>query len=185
MRELIEAYNAAVSILYPKYSWYIYPGYLQYAIYQNYMKYYKDKYRLVPIPNTLYEHLIKNELIKSEHIIFAAEDIYDEYAESKEVNFVNLIVSCGKQMHSPQGVTTNGEERKESGALIKQILNQAPHTLVAQIRPLKVCQPNCVFVQVIRRLFLGMGKVHFKYGTELILGKFIFKFNGPLSCDQR
>ncbi|XP_065366725.1 peroxisomal ATPase PEX6 isoform X1 [Calliphora vicina] len=146
MRELIEAYNAAVAILYPKYAWYIYPGYLQFAIYQRYMKYFKDKYRLVPIPNTLYEHLIKNELIKSEHIIFTSEDIYEEYAESEEVNFVNLIVSCGRQTVVEKHIT-NGEEKKESETLLKQILNQAPHTLVAQMRPLKICQTHCVFIQ--------------------------------------
>lgn len=150
MQELIEAYNAAVSILYPKYAWYIYPGYLQYAIYQRYMKYFKDKYCLVPIPNTLYEHLIKNKFIKSEHIIFASENIYEEFAESEEVNFVNLIVSCGKQFGVQQHIT-NGEEKKESETLLKQILNQAPHTLVAQITPLKFCQTNCIFVQVIRK----------------------------------
>lgn len=148
MRELIEAYNAAVSILYPKYAWYIFPGYLQYAVYQRYMKYFKDKYRLAPIPNTLYEHLIKNELIKSEHIIFASEDIYEEYAESDEVNFVNLIVSCGKENKFEQQRLTNGVEKKESDMVLKQILNKAPHTLVAQIRPLKNCQTNCLFVQV-------------------------------------
>ncbi|KAM7341795.1 peroxisomal biogenesis factor 6 isoform 2-T2 [Cochliomyia hominivorax] len=146
MRELIEAYNAAVSILYPKYAWYIYPGYLQYAIYQRYMKYFKDKYRLAPIPNTLYEHLIKNETIKSEHIIFASEDIYEEYAESEEVNFVNLMVTCGKQKKGSERVV-NGEEKKESDIVLKQIMNKAPYTLVAQIRPLKICQSNCLFVQ--------------------------------------
>lgn len=152
MRELIEAYNAAVSVIYPKFAWYIFPGYMQYAVYQRYMKYFKGKYRLVPIPNTLYEYLIRNELIKSEHIIFASEDIYDEYAESEEVNFVNLIVSCGLQNGNTgrQVRTTNGDEKKESETLLKQILNKAPHTLVAQIKPLKICQNNCIFLQVIK-----------------------------------
>lgn len=153
MRELIEAYNAAVSIIYPKFPWYIYPGYLQYAIYQRYMKYFKGKYRLVPIPNTLYEYLIKNELIKSEHIVFTSEDIYEEYAESEDVNFVNLIVSCGVQdcTNGRQArIASNGDEKKEGETLLKQILNKAPHTLVSQIRPLKICQDNCIFVQVIK-----------------------------------
>lgn len=148
MRDFIEAYNAAVTILSPKLAWYVFPGYLQYAVYQRYMKYFKDKYRLAAIPNTLYEYLTKSEFIKSEHIIFAAEDVFEEYAESEEVNFVNLIVSYGKQADSFKNGVTNGEEKKESETILKTILNQAPHVLVAQIRPIKHCQSNCLFVQV-------------------------------------
>uniref|UniRef100_A0A1B0FA53 AAA+ ATPase domain-containing protein n=1 Tax=Glossina morsitans morsitans TaxID=37546 RepID=A0A1B0FA53_GLOMM len=86
MRELIEGNNAVVQLLYPRYPWYIFPGFLTYAIYQHYMKYFEDRCCLVPIPNTLYEMLTSKEFIKSEHVIFAAADIYDEYCVSPEEN---------------------------------------------------------------------------------------------------
>uniref|UniRef100_A0A1B0G5P1 ATPase AAA-type core domain-containing protein n=1 Tax=Glossina morsitans morsitans TaxID=37546 RepID=A0A1B0G5P1_GLOMM len=86
MRELIEGNNAVVQLLYPRYPWYIFPRFLTYCIYQHYMKYFEDRCCLVPIPNTLYEMLTSKEFIKSEHVIFAAADIYDEYCVSPEEN---------------------------------------------------------------------------------------------------
>lgn len=148
MLELVEGYNAAVQILFPKYPWFLYPGHLIYAVYQRYMKYYKGKFRIVPMPNLLYELLLKDEFIKSEHIVFATQETFDKYAESHDVNFVNLIISTGK---STNATTQNENDSSVGGSselVIKQILNQAPHTLVAQIRAVANCQPNCLYVQV-------------------------------------
>uniref|UniRef100_T1PAA0 Peroxisomal ATPase PEX6 n=1 Tax=Musca domestica TaxID=7370 RepID=T1PAA0_MUSDO len=148
MRELIEAYNVAVQILCPKRAWYIFPGYIQYALYVRHMKYYKDKFRLVPLPNTLYEHLIKTQLIKSEHIVFASEDIYEMYAESRDVNFINLTVSSGRpEVDCDKSSVQNGQNGNESEALVKKILKLSPHTMMVQILPVKYCKNNCLFVQ--------------------------------------
>ncbi|XP_013101894.1 peroxisomal ATPase PEX6 isoform X2 [Stomoxys calcitrans] len=155
MRDLIEAYNAALQILCPKRAWQIFPGYLQYALYRRYMKYFKDKYRLVPLPNSLYEQLIKDEDIKSEHIVFGSEEIFEEYAESREVNFINITVSCGRPdknhddddknavFQNGNGVATGSESK----TLVKQILKQSPHTMMVQIIPVKYCKSDCLYVQ--------------------------------------
>lgn len=148
MRELIEAYNVVVQIIYPKRAWYIFPGYLQYAVYRRYMKYFKDKYRLVPLPNNLYEQLIKNEYIKSEHILFASQELYEEYAESEEVNFVNMTISCGKTGEHEDTTQNGSVEGDDSQSLVKQILKQSPHTMLVQILPVKYCKSDCIFVQV-------------------------------------
>ncbi|CAD7012178.1 peroxisome assembly factor 2 isoform X2 [Ceratitis capitata] len=149
MLELIEAYNVAVQILYPKYPWYIFPGHLTYEIYKRYIKFYKGKFRVVPIPNALYEHLIGNELIKSEHIVFATKDVYDEYAESPDVNFINLVVNAESSLYGP--TIDDASKSKNlivaSDNVIKQMLNNAPHTIVAQLLPTANCQSNCIFVQ--------------------------------------
>ncbi|XP_067627926.1 peroxisomal ATPase PEX6 isoform X2 [Eurosta solidaginis] len=151
MLELIEAYNVAVKILYPKYPWYILPGHLIYAVYNRYMKYYKDKYRLVPIPNALYEVLISKELIKSEHIIFATQNIYDEYTESVDVNFVNLVISSEGGLHGREIVSSKNKSKSVVTAtedVIKQMLKYAPHTIVTQLLlTASNSQSNCIFVK--------------------------------------
>lgn len=143
MRELIEGYNAAITLLFPKYPWYIFPGFMILSLWERYEKYYMGKYRLIPLPNNLYEILIKNEFIKSEHIIFAADDVYEKYAESKEVNFVNLIVSGEQALCSTQG----HENKNLPEAVMKQMLNKAPQTIVAQILPAKNVFHNCLYVK--------------------------------------
>lgn len=149
MLELIEAYNVAVQILYPQYPWYIFPGHLIFAIYKRYMQFYKGKYRVVPIPNALYELLIGNELIKTEHIAFLPKDVYDEYVESADVNFVNLVINAESALHSTSNMTNRKATNVNpaSDDVIKQMLNSAPHTIVAQILPTVNCQSNCVFVK--------------------------------------
>lgn len=150
MQELVEAYNATVQLLRPRWPWYFYPGYLIYAVYWRYAKFYRGKYLLTPMPNRLYEILIKNELIKSEHVIFSGADVYDNYAESEDVNFVNLVVRGRSRQSTP--AATNGERTTwtASEVVIKQILQDAPYTIVAQILPVENlhCLSNCLYVQV-------------------------------------
>uniref|UniRef100_A0A0A1WD77 Peroxisomal ATPase PEX6 n=2 Tax=Zeugodacus cucurbitae TaxID=28588 RepID=A0A0A1WD77_ZEUCU len=149
MLELIEAYNVAVQILYPKYPWYIFPGHLICAIYNRYMKFYKGKHRLVPLPNALYELLIGKELIKTEHIAFASQDLCNEYVESTDVNFVNLIINAESALHSTS-TKTNAKAKSLNPAsddVIKKMLSSAPHTIVAQILPTVNSQSNCIFVK--------------------------------------
>ncbi|XP_023031698.1 peroxisome assembly factor 2 isoform X2 [Drosophila willistoni] len=141
IQELVEGYNVLIQLMRPKWPWYFFPGYLQYSLYWRYQKYYKGKFLLSPLPNRLYDLLIKDELIKSEHVIFASQEVYDTFAESPDVNFVNVILR-GR----------SNKEDKSSGSsspssLIKQMLQEAPHTIVAQILPMKQCQGNCLFVQ--------------------------------------
>ncbi|XP_017027929.1 peroxisomal ATPase PEX6 isoform X1 [Drosophila kikkawai] len=143
VQELIEGYNSAVQLLAPKWPWFFFPGYLTYAVYWRYAKYYKGKLLLTPIPNRLYELLIKNELIKSEHLVFASQDVYDSYAESPDVNFVNLVIRGNGRGKGNE--TTDGKSASQT--VIKQMLQEAPHTIVAQILPVAQCQPNCLYVQ--------------------------------------
>jgi len=82
---------------------------------------------------------------KSEHLVFASQEVYENYAESPDVNFVNLVirgrrVRIGKPLASDEGNMTQ--------TVIKQMLQEAPHTIVAQILPAAQCQPNCLYVQV-------------------------------------
>lgn len=148
IQELVEGYNATIQLLRPRWPWYFYPGYLIYAVYWRYAKYYRGKYLLTPMPNRLYEILIKNELIKSEHVIFASSDVYNTYAESDDVNFVNLVVRGRSRQTTP--AATNGEHSWTSSEVVKQILQDAPYTIVAQILPIEnsQCQSNCLYVQV-------------------------------------
>ncbi|KAH8369824.1 hypothetical protein KR093_001065, partial [Drosophila rubida] len=149
MQELVEGYNAAVQLLVPKWPWYFYPGYLIYAVYWRYAKYYRGKFLLTPVPNRLYDLLIRNELIKSEHVIFASQDVYDAYAESEDVNFVNLVLRRSRKANTDSAVSNNDRSWSSSAVVIKQILQETPYTIVAQILPVatKDCQPNCLYVQ--------------------------------------
>ncbi|KAH8319771.1 hypothetical protein KR074_005468, partial [Drosophila pseudoananassae] len=142
VQELIEGYNSAIQLLAPKWPWFFYPGYLTYAVYWRYAKYYKGKLMLTPIPNRLYDLLIKNELIKSEHLVFASQEVYDNYAESPDVNFVNIFIRGGNRKAEK---LTNGTSTPQT--VIKQMLQEAPHTIVAQILPVAQCQPNCLYIQ--------------------------------------
>ncbi|KMY92882.1 peroxisome assembly factor 2 isoform X1 [Drosophila simulans] len=144
VQELVEGYNSAIQLLAPKWPWFLYPGYLTYAVYWRYAKYYKGKLQLTPIPNRLYDLLIKNELIKSEHLVFASQEVYDNYAESPDVNFVNLVIR-GRRVRI--GKPPASDEGNMTQTVIKQMLQEAPHTIVAQILPAAQCQPNCLYVQ--------------------------------------
>ncbi|XP_017837746.1 peroxisome assembly factor 2 isoform X2 [Drosophila busckii] len=148
MQELIEGYNAAVQLLVPKWPWYFYPGYLTYALYWRYAKYFRDKFLLTPLPNRLYQLLIKNELIKSEHIIFASRHVYDTYAESDDVNFVNLIVRESIRSKSKRATSTASNQTTDSDVLIKHMLQETPHTIVAQLLPIENTHSheNCLYV---------------------------------------
>ncbi|EDW61018.2 LOW QUALITY PROTEIN: uncharacterized protein Dvir_GJ21799 [Drosophila virilis] len=148
MLELVEAYNSAVQLLVPKWPWYFYPGYLIYAVYWRYAKYYRGKFLLTPLPNRLYELLTKNELIKSEHVLLASMDVYSTYAESDDVNFVNLIVRGGGKATKTAG-TGSDHSWDTSEVVVKQILQDTPYTIVAQILPVEnsQCQSNCLYVQ--------------------------------------
>ncbi|KAH8413661.1 hypothetical protein KR222_003089, partial [Zaprionus bogoriensis] len=149
MQELVEAYNATVQLLRPRWPWYFYPGYLIYAIYWRYARHYKGKYLLTPMPNRLYELLIRNELIKSEHVLFASADVYDAYAESDDVNFVNLVVRGRSRQSTPAASNASDRSWTSSEVVVKQILQQTPYTIVAQILPVENphCQRNCLYVQ--------------------------------------
>ncbi|XP_037946284.1 peroxisome biogenesis protein 6-like isoform X1 [Teleopsis dalmanni] len=151
IRELVEAYNAAVQIVFPKYPWYLYPGYMIYAIHKRYLQYYKGKFQLIPIPNDLYEHLIDDEIIKSEHYVFAAQETYDEFVEyPPNVNFVNLTFSSEKKSgikNSRNKIEITSKDNAAPETVIQQMLNQAPQTIVAQILPTMNCQQGCLFVQ--------------------------------------
>lgn len=136
MLELLQAYNAVMRLLYPKYAWYIYPGYLIYSLYYCYKKYLKDKYRLIPISNDLFDKLMSNELLKSEHVVFATTEVYEEFSESAEVNFVNLII---KTQHSSKIQNKSKEVELNEDKM---------HSIFVQILPLKSCQPQCLFVKV-------------------------------------
>ncbi|EDW09954.1 peroxisome assembly factor 2 isoform X2 [Drosophila mojavensis] len=147
MQELVEAYNATVQLLVPRWPWFFFPGYLIYAVYWRYAKYYRGKFLLTPVPNQLYELLIKNELIKSEHIIFASKEVYDAYAESADVNFVNLIVrGAWSSKANPKSGSVHSWDSSE---VVKQILQETPYTIVAQILPIEnaQCQSNCLYVK--------------------------------------
>lgn len=98
---------------------------------------------LTPIPNRLYDLLIKNQLIKSEHLVFASQEVYDSYAESPDVNFVNIVIRGGSKTVDK---LTNAASTPQT--VIKQMLQEAPHTIVAQILPVAQCQPNCLYIQV-------------------------------------
>jgi len=157
VQELVEGYNSVVQLLAPKWPWFLYPGYLTYAVYWRYAKYYKGKLQLTPIPNRLYDLLIKNELINSEHLVFASREVYDTYAESPDVNFVNLVIRGGRARISKE---QNGDGGSTTRSVIKQMLQEAPHTIVAQILPVAQCQPNCLYVQVGNSHNYCEGKLH-------------------------
>ncbi|EDW00978.1 peroxisome assembly factor 2 isoform X2 [Drosophila grimshawi] len=150
MQELVEAYNSAVQLLQPRWPWFFYPGYLIYAVYWRYAKYYRGKFLLTPMPNRLYELLTSNELIKSEHVIFASTDVYNIYAESDDVNFVNLVVRGGGKAGSTTTTTSSNPDRSwdASELVIKQILQDTPYTIVAQLLPVESsqCQSNCLYI---------------------------------------
>ncbi|XP_055855099.1 peroxisomal ATPase PEX6 isoform X3 [Episyrphus balteatus] len=136
MKEIVQAYNAAATILHPKCPWYVFPGFLAHALVRRYQENYQGKFKLVPIPNILYELLIKNEFIKSEHVIFSSEEIFNQYAENREANFVNLLVT-GRL----GAITTTGNE------IVQKMLQKAPQTIVTQLVPVQNCSDGCLYVQ--------------------------------------
>ncbi|XP_055389388.1 peroxisomal ATPase PEX6 [Condylostylus longicornis] len=135
MRSLVNAFIIVNRILFPKYRWYSFPALLILELTQRHVALNRDKFKLTPIPSRLYEFLIRNEYIKSEHILFVSEDIFEKYAESRELNYVTLIVS---------GRFTPKKEHKSE--IMKDILSLKPQTLIVQLQPAFNCQKSCVFV---------------------------------------
>lgn len=129
MREVLEAYDYTIRLLYPLHPWYYYPALVVQSLLDRYITNFRNKFKLVPIPNNLYAILIKKEFIKSEHVVFASEDIYFKYIDFRDINFVNMVFNS----------------RSENS--LNQILNIKPHTMVAQLLPMVNCQKNCLFVK--------------------------------------
>lgn len=132
MRELVEGYNAIVQILFPRYAWYVFPGYLQWALFQRYVKHFKGKYRVVPIPNRLHDLLIAKEFLQSEHIVFAHPDVYEKFVSAPDVNFVKLLLTTAS-------VEENNTNPKD---------DDVPEAINVQLLPKSHCDRNCLYVKV-------------------------------------
>ena len=129
----MKSFEMFVRIVHPKFPWYIFPGMLTLELAKRYQKHFRDKYKLIPIPNQLYAFLLKHEFIKSEHKMFVSEEIFDRYAESHELNFVNMLVN-GKKSIDVVTRQTDGDTYKLIGSeIVKQVLTSKPKTIVVQL----------------------------------------------------
>lgn len=134
MAELIHGYNAIVRLLFPRYAWYVFPGYLLWAIFQRYQKLFKGKYRLVPIPNNLHSLLTAKEFFKSEHFLFAHPEVYEKYVIAPQLNFVQLAFKS----------TDNDVDDKDNPF----------DAIIIQLLPKSNCPKNCLYIKVRMKKFV-------------------------------
>ncbi|XP_055603194.1 uncharacterized protein LOC129751616 isoform X2 [Uranotaenia lowii] len=104
-------------------------------------------FRVVPIPNLLFEQHQRQQLVHSEHTLFVSRTVFNQYVVEREINWINLIIrGCGE---GARNKTVN-----DGPGLVSVILNKQNVSVLFQICPLDGVPPNVIFVK--ENLFHGL-----------------------------
>lgn len=129
-------------ILYPSYPCYFFPSFLLIQTYNKLVVLKKSpKYRVIPLPNKLYNILVKNQPFQCDHFCFVSDEIFDKYDDSDDSNCkLNwLNVEFGNENGS------NGNS-KRSVDIVQTILAKPNSSMLVPVVAVQRCQKNCIFV---------------------------------------
>lgn len=118
-------------LIYPQYPGHYFPIFLFIELAKEAkLKMRPDKIRLAlkPMPNKLYDLLIADEIIKSEHIAFVSQEVFETFIREKEFSYINL------KLHGGDKNNTNFTDNKVDQQLVKLV-------------PWKNIQPNTIFIK--------------------------------------
>lgn len=102
-------------------------------------------FRVVPIPNLLFDQYQQNQLVHSEHTLFVCRTVFNQYVVEREINWINLMIRASCE---------GGRKNEGSEGLVSIILNRQNVSVLFQICPLDGVPPNAIFVK--ENLFHGL-----------------------------
>lgn len=95
--------------------------------------------KVIPIPNNLYNILVRDETVKSEHILFVSESIYQRYMTRKNFNLINFSFITGRVQSSTDD--KNGDD------IVSRILNKPINgATLFHLLPIRTSQFSAVFM---------------------------------------
>lgn len=116
-------------------------------------------FRVVPIPNLLFDQYQQNQLVHSEHTLFVCRTVFNQYVVEREINWINLIIRA----------SCEGGRKNETGeGLVSIILNRQNVSVLFQICPLDGVPPYVIFAK--ENLFHGLLE-RYKLGEKGFCGK--------------
>nr|XP_019551832.2 peroxisome assembly factor 2-like [Aedes albopictus] len=116
-------------------------------------------FRVVPIPNLLFERYQQDLLVRSEHTLFVSRTVFHQYMVEREINWINLVIRAN---------CDGGKKNEGGGELVSIILNRQNVSVLFQICPLEGVPPNVIFVK--ENLFHGLVD-RYKLGEKGFCGK--------------
>ncbi|XP_065076031.1 peroxisomal ATPase PEX6 [Ochlerotatus camptorhynchus] len=116
-------------------------------------------FRVVPIPNLLFDQYQQNQLVHSEHTLFVCRTVFNQYVVEREINWINLMIRASCE---------GGRKNEQSEGLVSIILNRQNVSVLFQICPLNGVAPNTIFVK--ENLFHGLAE-RYKLGEREFCGK--------------
>lgn len=131
-------------ILYPCYPCYFFPSFLLIQTYNKLVALKKDpKYRVIPLPNKLYNVLVKNQAFECDHFCFVSDELfdkfqYDEDDSNRTVNWLNVDFGNGDNEFN--------RNSKNAADIVQTILAKPNASLLVPVVAVQRCQKNCIFV---------------------------------------
>ncbi|XP_053695230.1 peroxisomal ATPase PEX6 [Sabethes cyaneus] len=114
-------------------------------------------FRILPMPNLLFERHQQGRLVRSEHTLFVSRSVFNQYVVEREINWINLLVRA-------VGATGNVQRKPEGdNGLTSMILNKQPISVLFQVMPLTSIAPNVIYVK--ENLYYELAE-RYKLGTN-------------------
>ncbi|KAL9696555.1 hypothetical protein quinque_016134 [Culex quinquefasciatus] len=104
-------------------------------------------FRVVPMPNGLFERQQGGQLVQSEHTLFVCRSVFNQYVVEREINFINLLIRTNSE-------DLVGRKTERDDGLVKIILNKQNVSVLFQVCSFEGMAPNVIFVK--ENLFHGL-----------------------------
>lgn len=128
------------NILFPSYPCYCFPSFLLIQVYNKLVAFKNNpRFRVIPLPNKLYNILVKDKSFSSDHFCFVSDEIFDRYElDDTAVNWLNVIFgNIQNDFNNPI---------KRSSDIVETILMKPNSSVLVPVIAVPKCQRNHIFV---------------------------------------
>lgn len=137
-RTYYQIFARASQILFPQYPCYCFPAYLLTQVYHKLVASKENpRFRVIPLPNQLYNVLAHNDHFHSDHFCIVSNETFASHGFDAKLNWINVVFGAG------------GEPTKRSSKspdIVQTILTKPNASLLAPVIAVERCPRNCVFV---------------------------------------
>ena len=98
------------------------------------------KFRVIPIPNQLFDKYAARNLVKSEHTLFVNKSVFGQYFVEADLIWTNLLILVSKQ-------DINSTPKKEDNKIVSTILNKQNISVTFQVSSVPGIPMNAIFVK--------------------------------------
>lgn len=126
--------------LFPLYPCYFFPSFLLIQVYNKLVSLKNfPKFRVVPLPNKLYNILVENKSYSCDHFCFVSDEIFDKYELESDRNWLNVIFGSNQD-------DFNKTMQHRSSDIVETILSRQYTSVLVPVIAVPKCQRNCIFV---------------------------------------